>query len=628
MRMVFGAALALAVLMSGPASAVTLTFEAENLAVTNSGVGTSLQNDANTSGGHWTSLNATNTGSWMEFTLPNVPAGTYTVSMSYKTNNNRGQLSFKVDGVQVGSTLDEYAALPSVYPTRTFGTVDVAVTGDRKVRLTVTGKNSSSSSYVLSADLFTLVSSGSSTPTPTATPTGTPTSTPTATPTGATPTPTGGTPTPSPAPGDVLASQLPWVEARTIVDDTALPMIPNVNFDVTSYGAKGDGTTDNTNAFKNAISAANAAGGGRVVVPSGTYKTGAVYLKSSVDLHLNSGATLKFSSDSSKFPVVLTRYEGIECMNYSPMIYAYNEHDIALTGTGTLDAADTSSWNKGTDRAYLESLISQGVTDPHKRIVPGSGHTMRSAFVEPYRSNRVLISGVTIKNSMFWQLHPTLSTNVTVEHVSTDPSTAHSNTDGCDPESSDHVVIRNCTLGAHDDNIAIKSGRDADGRRVNVPTQNVVVYGCKMNGNWGAITVGSEITGGVRNVYAYKISVGGATKFALYVKSNTLRGGFAENINLDSVTGDFDRSFAFVTMVYNSQTGSFPPSFGPFRVTNSSSTSTPLVFDVNGLSNDHIKGLTVQNCSFNGVTTTTDKISNVDNLSFTNVKYNGNTVTR
>jgi polygalacturonase len=426
----------------------------------------------------------------------------------------------------------------------------------------------------------------------------------------------------------VSASDLPWPEAQAIVAATALPSFPDANFTVTDYGAKGDGKADNTAAFKKAIEACAAAGGGHVTVPSGTYVTGAVYLVSNVDLHLNSGATLKFSGDASKYPTVLTRYEGIECMNRSPMIYAYGERNIALTGSGTLDAGGTSSWNKGSDRAYLESLISKGVTDPHKRVVPGSGHTMRSAFVEPYNCDRVLIQGVKLKNSMFWQLHPTLCTNVTVDGVSTDPSTAHNNTDGCDPESCDHVVIKNCTLGAHDDNIAIKSGRDADGLRVNVPSQNIVVFGCTMNGNWGAITCGSEITGGVNNVYAYKCTVVGATKFALYVKSNTRRGGGAQNINLDSFSGSFDRSFAYVTMTYNGQTGSHPPKFGPLAISNSSCTDAPLVFDVSGLSSDHVKGLVVTNCSFNGVDNATDKISNVDGLSFTNVKINGKTVSR
>ena len=311
------------------------------------------------------------------------------------------------------------------------------------------------------------------------------------------------------------------------------------------YGAVSNGSTDNTAAFKRAIDAASSAGGGTVLVPAGTYLTGAIYLKSKINLKLD-GATLKFSGTASNYPIVLTRYEGIECMNRSPMIYSYNEKDIAITGTGTLDAAATSSWNKGSDRAYLESLVANG-TPPEQRIVPGSGHNMRSTFVEPYLCERVLIQGITLKNSMFWQLHPTLCRNVTVDSVSTDPSTAHSNTDGCDPESVDHIVIKNCDLGAHDDNIAIKSGRDADGRRINVPTQNVVVFGCRMNGNWGAITCGSEQTGGIRNVYAYKCTTVGVTKFALYVKSNSLRGGFSENINLDSFSGTLDRSVIFVT---------------------------------------------------------------------------------
>jgi polygalacturonase len=422
----------------------------------------------------------------------------------------------------------------------------------------------------------------------------------------------------------VSPDDLPWPEAKKIVADTTLPTFPDVTFKVADYGAKNDGKTDNTAAFKSAVEACSAAGGGTVLVPSGTYMTGAIYLKSNVNLKLD-GATLKFSNDASKFPTVLTRYEGIECMNRSPMIYAHKESNIALTGNGTLDGAATSSWNKGSDRAWLETQLSK---PPEQRIVPGSGHNMRSAFVEPYDCDTVLIQGVKIRNSMFWQLHPTLSRNVTVDSVSTDPSTSHNNTDGCDPESCDHVVIKNCDLGAHDDNIAIKSGRDADGRRVNVPCQNIVVFGCKMNGNWGAITCGSEQTGGIRNVYAYKNTLVGVTKFALYVKSNTLRGGFSENINLDSFSGVVDRSYVFVTMTYNGQTGKFPPTFGPFSITNSTCTSAPKVFDVSGLSDQHVKGFVVKDCSFSGVDSTSNTFKNVDGRTFTNVKINGKVVTK
>ena len=429
-------------------------------------------------------------------------------------------------------------------------------------------------------------------------------------------------------PAAVSADNLPWQAAKDIVAATALPRIPDATFDATAYGVKGDGKTDNTAAFKAAVNAVNAAGGGHLVVPAGTYVTGAIYLKSFVDLHLNSGATLKFSGDASKYPTVLTRYEGIECMNRSPMVYAHGETDIALTGSGTLDAGGTSSWNKGSDRAYLESLIAGGKTDPAQRVVPGSGHSMRSTFVEPYSCDRVLIQGVTLKNPMFWQLHPTLCRWVTVDSVHTDPSTAHSNTDGCDPECCDHVVISNCVLGAHDDNIAIKSGRDADGRRINKPTTNVVVFGCTMNGNWGAITCGSEITGGVSNVYAYKCVVTGATKFALYLKTNTQRGGGATNVNLDSFTGAPTRNFAFVTSTYNSQTGSQKMNFGGITISNCSTTKVPKVFDVSGTSAYHVHGFTVTDCSFNGVGSTGNTWSNVDNRVFTNVKENGKTVSK
>ncbi len=420
---------------------------------------------------------------------------------------------------------------------------------------------------------------------------------------------------------------LPWPQARRIVAETRRPTFPWWRvFNVLRYGAVGDGTTDNTAAFQAAIAACHRAGGGRVLVPDGVFVTGAIYLRSNVELHVTGNATIRFSGDVTKYPTVLTRYEGIECMNHSPMVYAYRERNIAVTGSGTLDAGDTAAWNKGSDRAYLESLIAAGVTDPAQRVVPGSGHSMRSTFVEPYGCERVLIQGITLKNPMFWQLHPTLCRDVTIEGVSTDPSTAHSNTDGCDPESCDHVVIANCDLGAHDDNIAIKSGRDADGRRVNVPTQNVVVYGCTMNGNWGAITCGSELTGGIRNVYAYRCQVVGATKFALYVKSNTLRGGFAQNINLDSFSGTFDRAVAFVTMTYNNQTGTYPPAFGPFSITRSTCTSAPVVLDVSGLPDDPVHGFRLRDCAFDGVANPTNRVANVTGLTLTNVTVNGRPV--
>jgi polygalacturonase len=420
------------------------------------------------------------------------------------------------------------------------------------------------------------------------------------------------------------AGPLPWPEANAILASVIPPIFPNANFVVTDYGASGDGQTDNTVAFQNAILACNVAGGGHVVVPAGTYVTGAIYLKSQVDLHLDAGSILMFSGDASQYPLVLTRYESIECVNHSPMIYAYGERNIALTGSGILDASNTASWNTGSDRAgVLEPLVAAGVP-PLQRNVSGQ---LRSTFVEPYSCTNVLLQGVTLRKSQFWQFHPTLCTNVIVDGVTASFSGA--NSDSCDPECCDHVVIKNSTFKAGDDNIAIKSGRDADGRRVNVPTQNVVIWNNTFEGPDGAITLGSELTGGIQNIYAYNNSiVGSGTNYALFVKSNTQRGGFARNVHIDTLHGaHLHGEVAFFDMHYMGQTGTFLPDFrGPFTFNNVILDTAPIVLNLNGLSNDLIGPMSLSNCAFTNITNPISSVNNVTSLTYTNVTINGKSV--
>ncbi len=418
------------------------------------------------------------------------------------------------------------------------------------------------------------------------------------------------------------AGPLPWSAANDILTATTVPTFASRTFDITKspYNAKGNGKTDNTGAFQSAIADCNAAGGGQVIVPSGTFLTGAIYLKSNVNLHLNAGSTLKFSGDASKYPVVLTRYEGIECMNHSPMIYAHGEQNIALTGSGTLDISGTSAWNKGSDRAgILDPMVAKGIP-PDKRIVTGE---LRSTSVEPYSCTNVLIQGVTLVHSVFWQLHPTLCKNVTVDGVTTNVSGA--NTDGCDPECCDHVVIKNSTIMAGDDNIAIKSGRDADGRRINTPCQNIVIWNNVFQGPWGAITLGSELTGGIQNVYAFSNkTTSSGTRYMHYVKSNTLRGGFARNINIDTFHGShLSHDVIFITMSYNGQTGSFPPDFsGPFNLNHITVDTAPRVVDDEGISSDHVGPLNLSNSTFTNITHSSNTISDAP-VHFSHVTING-----
>ena len=230
-------------------------------------------------------------------------------------------------------------------------------------------------------------------------------------------------------------------------------------------------------------------------------------------------------------------------MNYSPFIYAFDQKNIAITGNGTLDGqGNNEAWwpwngrpqygwktgapNQRTDRTALVEMIEKNV--PVSERIFGEGHYLRPQFIQPYRCQNVLIQGVTIKNSPMWEIHPVLCTNVTVEKVSI--SSHGPNNDGCNPESCKDVLIKDCYFDTGDDCIAIKSGRNADGRRLNVPTENIVVQGCRMKDGHGGITVGSEISGGVRNLFAENCRLDSENlDHALRVKNNAMRGGLLEN---------------------------------------------------------------------------------------------------
>src|SRR5581483_5087572 len=221
------------------------------------------------------------------------------------------------------------------------------------------------------------------------------------------------------------------------------PEFPKHDFVITDYGAMPD--TDCTGAIRNAIAACHDAGGGRVVVPAGVFVTGAVHLQSNVDLHLADGATLKFDPDPAKYlPVVFTRWEGTECMNYSPLIYAFEQENVAVTGKGTLDGSATAktwlAWNvKSKEKQALQlparnKLMQMGQENaPVEQRVFGEGSYLRPMFIQPYRCKNVLIEGVTIINSPMWEIHPVLCTNVTVRGVTV--NSLGRNNDGCDPES-------------------------------------------------------------------------------------------------------------------------------------------------------------------------------------------------
>ena len=352
--------------------------------------------------------------------------------------------------------------------------------------------------------------------------------------------------------------------ADRIVASVRRPRFPGRTFGVTRFGAAGDGVTDCTQAFAAAIAACHRAGGGHVLVPAGTFFTGAIHLLSNVDLHLAAGATILFSQDPNAYlPVVLTRWQGVELMNYSPFIYSYGQHNVAVTGAGTLNGqADANHWwnwkpLETADFNALEAMADANV--PVSQRVFGPGHFLPPQMIQPFASDTVLLQGVTVVNSPFWHLNPNLCSNVTVEDLtitSTGP-----NTDGCDPESCDGVVIDRVTFSTGDDCIAIKAGRDTDGRRVNVPCRNVVIQRCSFAQGHGGITVGSEMTGGVSDVYARDLTMNSTDLAAGHrVKTNSLRGGYVTNTNVYRISAPtIGGPVLLIDCNYNGQTGGFPP---------------------------------------------------------------------
>jgi unsaturated rhamnogalacturonyl hydrolase len=403
------------------------------------------------------------------------------------------------------------------------------------------------------------------------------------------------------------AGAIGWDSAPGILARIKAPEFPARDFPITDFGAKADGAADCTEAIAKAIAACHAAGGGRVVVSGGVFLTGAVHLLSNVDLHVAEGATLKFSGDHAKYlPVVFTRFEGTECMNYSALIYAFEQENIAITGSGTLDGDGAQSWwglravGAGGGSRKLIDEADRGV--PVAQRVFGDGGGLRPNFIQPYRCRNVLIQDIHITNSPMWEIHPALSTNVTVRGVVI--SSHGPNNDGCDPECSRDVLIEHCVFDTGDDCIAIKSGKNADGRRVNLPSENIIVRDCVMKDGHGGVVVGSEESGGVRNVFAENCQMDSPNLLcALRLKSNAERGGAIENIFMRNVeVGSVRDQVLTVDMVYmRVNTGPFPPTVRNVLMQHVTARNSPRVLSVIGTTNSIIQGIRLEDCSFHGV---------------------------
>jgi polygalacturonase len=417
-----------------------------------------------------------------------------------------------------------------------------------------------------------------------------------------------------------------WDKVPEILGRIRPPVFPARDFNIVDYGAAPDASSVCSEAIRQAVTACSRSGGGRVVVPAGDFLTGAVHLRSNVNLHLSEGATLRFSTDPSLYlPAVYTRWEGVECMSYSAFIYAFDEENVAVTGAGTLDGQagphDWWPWTGSPGRRRLFEMGENDVTVRERLLGEGSG--LRPNFIQFYRCRNVLVDGIKLRNSPMWQIHPVLSTNVTVRGVT---AASHGpNNDGCNPESSRDVLIEDCLFDTGDDCIAIKSGRNRDGRRVNTPSENIVIRNCRMKDGHGAVTIGSEASGGVRNVFAENCRMDSPNLGrVLRLKTNSVRGGFIENVFMRQVTvGQVSDAVLSVDLYYEEgDAGKFPPVVRNIEMTGVTSRKSKYALYLRGYSRDPVRDIRLGECSFENVALD-DVIENVEGLTLDRVTRNG-----
>ncbi|MFH6937633.1 glycoside hydrolase family 28 protein [Flavobacterium sp. FlaQc-30] len=434
----------------------------------------------------------------------------------------------------------------------------------------------------------------------------------------------------------------PWKRMESIVKSIPETHFSDKTYNINDFGAVADGKTSNTLVFEKAIKACASNGGGKVLVPNGKYLTGPIHLESNVNLHLEDNAEILFSLNPKEYPIVHTSWEGTEVMNYSPLIYAKGKTNVAVTGKGTLNGqADSTNWwiwsggknygwkkgipsqNDPNNRQVLVDMAEKGV--PVAERVFGEGRYLRPNFIEFFECNTVLVKDVTIINAPFWILHPIKTNNMIIDGVTVN---SHGpNNDGCDPEYSQNVIIRNCTFNTGDDCIAIKAGRDGDGRRVGLPSKNIIVQNCKMIDGHGGVVIGSEISAGVNNVFVENCNMDSPNlDRAIRIKTNSKRGGVIEDVYVRNLeVGTVKECVLKLNMFYNvygSQTGNFIPTIRNISLENVNvKNGGKYSVWAEGYKESPVENVTLKNVKIQKVDSIY-KLKNVKNIKFINTYIN------
>ena len=435
-----------------------------------------------------------------------------------------------------------------------------------------------------------------------------------------------------------------WKMAEEIEKSILLTSFPADTFNILKFGAvPGDTSFLNTAAIEAAIISCNSSGGGVVTVPAGTWHTGPINLMSNVNLHVTENATLLFTTDYQQYlPPVLTRWEGMDCYNIHPLIYAIDATNIALTGKGTIDGqASNEDWwwmNGNPDYGWKEGMNNQKLSGRKQLLAFEQNQTpveerrfgfegaLRPQLVNFNNCNTVLIEDLTLKNSPFWVIHPVRTDNFIMRGVTI--ISAGPNSDGCDPESCNRVLIEDCYFDTGDDCIAIKSGRNNDGRRWSIPSQNIIVRNCRMADGHGGVVIGSEISGGFSNLFVEDCEMDSPELLrVIRIKTSDCRGGVVENVNVRNIkVGKCSEAVLKINLMYEPGEEcdrNFPPFVRDVTLENVTSEESHYGIYIIGFEESvNVSGITLRNCSFNGVQEGTS-ITGAEDVKLQKVFING-----
>ena len=407
-------------------------------------------------------------------------------------------------------------------------------------------------------------------------------------------------------------NNFPSNKVDEIVKRIQLPRIPSYKIVVTKLGAKGDSISNAKPAFDKAMALCQKNNGGTIIVPKGVYTlNGPIHFVSNVKLHLEDGAKIRFGSNPKDYPLVLTSWEGTMLYNYSPMIYANSVENIAITGNGIIDGEAKNTWIKWKPLEAKDKFLSREMNHnntPVKERIFGNGHYLRPQLIQFFNSKNILVENVTIEDSPFWCVHLLRSKSITIRGVKYN---AHNNNnDGIDPEYSSDILIENVLFDNADDNVAIKAGRDHEGRsNSDTPSENIVIRNCEFKG-LHAIVIGSEMSAGVRNVYVENSKFRGYLKRGIFIKTNSDRGGYVKDIYFNNLAFGKVEDCLFITANYHGEgSGLFPSKVSDVSFSNIScveATNTGIViegFPDKKVANIKLDNINIQSAK-NGTTVT------------------------